>query len=98
MQARGHHDQHFHARQRLFARPLRPENHRNVPRQSLLHNALHAWPVPPDGLHVAKDQANPLKSRTMDLHRARAFTFLMVDLFRSDINNDTSLSLSYAEV
>jgi len=29
----------------------------NVPRQSVLHHALHAWPISPHGLHVPQDQS-----------------------------------------
>ena len=39
---------------------VRAESNRNVPRQSLLHHALHAGPVSADGLHVAKDQDHSL--------------------------------------
>src|SRR5262249_48682225 len=60
MQASGHHDQHFHARQRLFPRQFRPENHADVQRQSLLHHALQPRPVSPNGLHVPQNPNDPL--------------------------------------
>ena len=61
VQTRRHPDQHFHAGHRLQPGALRAKNHRNVPRQSLFHDALYAWPIPADGLHAAQNQANPLE-------------------------------------
>ena len=61
VQARGNPDQYLHARLRLRTHPVRPEGHRDVPRQSLLHHALHAGPVSADGLHVAEDEDGALK-------------------------------------
>ena len=40
---------------------VRAEGHRDVPRQSLFHHALHTRAVPADGLHVAKDQDGALR-------------------------------------
>jgi hypothetical protein len=60
VQARRRLDQYFHARLGLWPGAIRPESNRNVPRQSLLHYAVHARPVSADGLHVAQDQNRPL--------------------------------------
>ena len=54
-------DQYFHARLRLWPGAIRPEGNRDVPRQSLLHHALHARPISADGLHVEKDQDDSLE-------------------------------------
>src|SRR4029077_10223661 len=34
--------------------------HRDVPRQSLLHHAVYAGPIPAHGLHVTEDEDHPL--------------------------------------
>ena len=60
VQARRSHDQYLHAGFGLRPDPVRAEGNRNVPRQSLLHHAIHAWPVPADGLHVAENQDDSL--------------------------------------
>ena len=65
VQARGNPDQHVHAGQRLQPGPLRAENHRTLPRQSLLHHSLHPRPVPADGLRRQEDPQHPLASRKL---------------------------------
>ena len=45
---------------RLRPGAVRAEGHGDVPRQSLLHHAVHAGPVPADGLHVAEDEDDSL--------------------------------------
>ena len=52
---------------------LRPENHRNVQRQSLLHHALQSRPVPADGLHAAQDQKHSLTRRLRTRRTASLF-------------------------
>ena len=42
---------------------LRAKNHRDVPRQSLLHDSLHTGSVPANGLHAAQDKTDSLKAR-----------------------------------
>ena len=61
MQAGGSHDQYLHAGFRLRPGAVCAESDRDVPRQSLLHHALHAGAIPADGLHVAEDQDHSLK-------------------------------------
>ena len=53
-------DQHLHARQRLQPDSLRAESHRTLPRQSLLHHALHSRPVSADGLHAEENAPHSL--------------------------------------
>src|SRR5438270_5038999 len=60
MQTRRGYDQHLHTGFRIRPGSVRPESHRNVPRQSLFHHALYARPVSPDGLHVAKNEDHSL--------------------------------------
>jgi hypothetical protein len=62
VQARGRAHQHVHAGFGLRSRAVCAEGNGNVPRESLLHNALHPRPISPDGLHVAKDEDDPLSS------------------------------------
>ena len=50
---RGHPDQHIHAGVGLRIGAVRAKGHGDVPRQGIFHDALHAWAVPADGLHVA---------------------------------------------
>ena len=42
---------------------FRAEGDRDVPRQGLLHHAVHAGPVPADGLHVQEDPPHSLGRR-----------------------------------
>ena len=55
-----HHDQHVHARARLRAGGLRPPRRRDLPRQGVLHDAVHAGPVRADGLHGQEDEDDSL--------------------------------------
>ena len=52
--------QHVHAGVGLRTGAVRAESHRDVPRQGLLHDALHARPISADGLHVAEDEDHSL--------------------------------------
>ena len=63
VQASRHSDQHLHAGVGLRLGAVRPEGHRDVPRQGLLHHAVHARPVSADGLHVAQDEDGALSDR-----------------------------------
>ncbi len=56
----GHHDQHLHARARLRPGGVRPPRGRDVPRQGVFHDALHAGRVRADGLHGQEDEDGPL--------------------------------------
>ena len=60
VQAGGRADQHVHAGVGLRVGAVRAESHRDVPRQGVLHDALHAGAVSADGLHVAEDQDDSL--------------------------------------
>ena len=55
-----HHDQHVHARARLRPRELRPARRRHLQGQGVLHDAVHARPVRPDGLHGQEDEDDSL--------------------------------------
>ena len=57
----GHPDQHVHARPRLRPRELRPPRRRDLPRQSLLHDAAHAGAVCADGLRGQEDPDRSLR-------------------------------------
>ena len=60
VQARRRADQYVHAGVGLRTGAVRAESHRDVPRQGVLHHALHAGAVSADGLHVAEDQDDSL--------------------------------------
>ncbi len=60
VQTRWRADQYVHVGVRLRAGAVRTESHRDVPREGLLHYALHAGAIPADGLHVAQDKDHPL--------------------------------------
>ena len=66
VQARRRDDQHLHACIRLWAGSVRAESYRDVSRQGVFHYALHARPVPADGLHVAEDENHSLDSGIPD--------------------------------
>ena len=53
---RRHHDQHLHAGARLRPGRVRPPRRPHLPRQGLLHDAVHARPVRPAGLSEQEDQ------------------------------------------
>jgi hypothetical protein len=56
----GNFDQHVHAGQRSQPDSLRAKSDGTVPRQSLLHHALHPRPIPAHGLHAEEDAAYSL--------------------------------------
>ena len=56
-----HHDQHVHARARLRPGELRPAGGRDLQGQGVLHDAVHARSVRPDGLHGQEDEDDSLK-------------------------------------
>ncbi len=60
VQTGGRADQHVHAGVGLRTGAVRPESDADVPRQGLLHDAIHAWPISADGLHVAEDEDDSL--------------------------------------
>ena len=59
-QKAGHHDQHVHAGARSRSGGVRPPRRGDLPRQGLLHDAVHAGPVRADGLHGPEDEDDPL--------------------------------------
>ena len=63
VQAGGDPDQYLHAGERLQPRPLRAKDHGALPRQGLLHDALHPGPVSADGLCGPEDAEHSLSSR-----------------------------------
>src|SRR5438094_9719 len=71
MQARRGNDQYLHASVRLWSGAVRTKSHRDVPRQGLLHYAVHARAVPAHGLHVEEDEDYSLTRRSLKCqHRA----------------------------
>ena len=60
-----HHDQHVHARAGLRPRQLRPARRRHLQGQGVLHDAVHARPVRPHGLHGQEDEDDSLRRRPM---------------------------------
>ncbi len=54
------HDQHVHARPRLRSRQLRPKGGRDLQGQGVLHDALYARSVRPDGLYGQEDENDSL--------------------------------------
>ena len=58
----GHPDQHLHAGPRPRADRLRAQGQRDLPRQGLLHHALHPGPVRADGLPGQEDEPRPLSA------------------------------------
>ena len=56
----GHHDQHVHAGARSRPGGLRAPRRVDLPRQGLLHDAVHAGPVRADGLHGPEDEDDSL--------------------------------------
>ena len=69
VQARRGDDQYLHARLRPRPGAVRAEGDRDVPRQGVLHHALHPRPVPADGLHEPQDQDRTLRVRSCDGRR-----------------------------
>jgi Ca-activated chloride channel family protein len=61
LQEAGHTHQHVHAGQRLRVSQLRAESNRDLPGQSLFHDALYAGAVFVDGLHEPQDPAGCCK-------------------------------------
>ena len=56
----GHHDQHVHAGARPRPGGVRAPRRGDLPRQGLLHDAVHARTVRADGLHGSQDEDDPL--------------------------------------
>ena len=62
-QQAGDPDQHLHAGQRLRPGEFRAEGDGDLPGQGVLHDAVHAGPVPADGLHESQDADDSLGSQ-----------------------------------
>ena len=63
-----HHDQHVHAGARPRPGRVRAPRRRHLPRQGVLHDAVHARAVRADGLHGSEDEDDPLAIMTHETH------------------------------
>ena len=82
LRPRRHHDQHVHAGARLRPGRLRPPRRRDVPRQGVLHDAVHARRVRADGLHGQEDADDSLMLLSVHHSRAELPSRILIDRHR----------------